>query len=189
MSILLQDAENNWYYNAYMGNHVIHALIPGDIDVTNLDVLNPWLKQQGIVDQNWYDFTRSAYIEGDFSAAVNMVAGYEDIPNKMYQKAVNEIEYNPNLFQRTLDNTARAITEDFDASYSPVYNNCGHVAMKWFAMGTMPNSDITYGDQMKWDRALMPRKGMPVYGYSPEFVSPNSMFNFANTYYGKTGTK
>ena len=188
MSILMQDKDGNWFYNAFMGDYVAYAAVSNDIDVTDLSSLSKWLKENDVVDKEWYDFTRSAYVEGDFTQPLSMVARYEDIPDKKYQKYANKIEYSPNAIQSSLDDLARkAVKEDFAANYSPLFNNCGHVAMKWFAMGKMPNSDKTYGKSMgSIGNKTMRTMRIIISGYGPEFyrsLSPDKMFNSIYDYY------
>ena len=179
MSILMQDKYGQWYYNAFMGDHIIYAAIFKDIDVTDLSSLNKWLKENGVVDKEWYDFNKSAYVEGDFTQPLAMIAGYEDKPDEKYQKLANQVEYSPNAIQSGIDNLARKVAkEDFATTYSPVFNNCGHVAISWFAMGKMPNSDKTYGEARNsiGDRAfeaIFAPPGLDIY----EAISPNQMFD------------
>ena len=50
-----------------------------------------------------------------------------------------QIKYSPGAIQSGLDNLARKVAkENFPTAYSPVFNNCGHVAMSWFYMDIMP---------------------------------------------------
>ena len=179
MSILMQDKNGQWFYNAFMGDHIIYAAISKDIDVTDLGSLNEWLKENGIVDKAWYDFTRSAYVEGDFTAPLDMIARYKDKPDEKYQKLANQVEYSPDGIQSRLDNLARKVAnENFSTTYSPVFNNCGHVAMSWFYMGLLPNSDITYDEARnsfgsRAFEAIFAPSGMDIY----ELISPNQMFD------------
>lgn len=92
---------------------------------------------------NWYDFTRSVYVEGDFSEPLGMIACYEDMLDKKYRKYADKVEYNSTFVGRKLDDLARALTEDFADNYSPLYNNCAHVIINWFSMGKISDSDKT----------------------------------------------
>lgn len=111
---------------------------------------------------------------------------------------VNEIIYNPDVIQKALDNTARKVVkENFDAHYSPLFNNCGQVAMQWFSMGIMPNSNKTFGEQMAKDSILkyagisgvttLNSKAGTVLSAQDFYkgFSPNQNFNYVNRKYAK----
>ncbi len=90
-----------------------------------------------------------------------------------------QIKYSPGAIQSGLDNLARKVAkENFPTAYSPVFNNCGHVAMSWFYMGIMPNLDKNYGEARnsigsRAFKAVFAPPGMDIY----ESISPNQMFD------------
>ncbi len=183
MSILFQDENNNWYYNSFYNEYFISELIPQDVDTTDLSDLNEWIRTQEKFeyDDIIYDFTRITYVEGDFTASLDQA--------QKYSKNITLIEYNPYPHQSLVDWLAEKVSkETFSAQYSPLYNSCGTVAIELFKLGVMPDSDKTYGQQMKWDE-IVSQTFRSRYSQGNhtgfEFLLPNGMFDFVDYFYAK----
>lgn len=172
MSLLLQNEEGNWFYTSYMGDRMVYEPIADSSVLFDLDKLNSYLRDHGIVKEVERDFTKSSYIEGDFTEALSLADDYN--------KNINLIQYNPNIFQSVADILPNKAGGVSGTNYSLFWNNCGHIAMNLFSMGITPDGTTTYAEELHKIDTMYKVFGSDGY---PRY-SPKSSFNLVNSYFG-----
>jgi hypothetical protein len=165
MSLILSNSSEEWYYVSYLGSSLKVKKISDTSVLTSLSKINQHLKSGGFVGAEEKSFTRSAFVPGDFTAALRQAKTWSDNPNSIpYEKVP------------ILDNIFDALANLEDSQYSLFFNNCGHVAMDIFGLG-IGKDGSTYVNKL--DERLSVRYGYPTppSQSTPLLLTPSMYFS------------